>query len=182
MQETQSSLWFEDNFKKLHPLLQDLHIHGGILSGPVNITLAKGLPGVFAERIAKKLGIPTTKQAHTLQVNISHCEDGLHWDRCFDNANEFKSIFKPVGTQSTGYWLENTGDFQLKLTVDIQQSAWHWRCIKNSIKGINIPMWLFPQTTAYKTIENNAYRFYVGFSLPVFGEVLSYSGLLNIAD
>lgn len=42
-----------------------------------------------------------------------------------------------------------------------------------------IPLWLLPRTTAYKRIENDRYHFYVGFSLPLLGTLLSYSGNLS---
>lgn len=182
MTTTQSSEWFAEKFNTLTPLLQDLHINGGKLTGPVNIYIANGIRGIFAKKIAHKLGIPTSKGDHTLQVDISHCKDGLHWDRCFDNTNIFKSVFKPIGKHSNGYWLENTGKLQIQLTVEIKEGGWYWRVLKSKIYGVNIPLFLFPKTTAYKVIENNSYRFYVGISYPIFGTLLSYSGLLNITN
>ena len=178
MIKTKSSEWFGDSFARLDPLLQDLHVNGGKLSGPVSIEVN----GRMGKRLAKKLGIPADNGSHTLQVNISHGDDGLHWDRCFDQSNQMKSVFKPVGDISNGYWIESTGAIRLHLMVDIKDGGWHWRCIKASVKGIKIPLWLFPTTTAYKVVENGSYRFYVGISLPVFGQVLSYSGLLGIND
>lgn len=182
MNETQSNQWFGDSFNKLDPLLQELHITGGKLSGPVCINITEGIAGVLARKIARKLGIPTDNKNHTLQVNITHCEDGLHWDRCFDNTNEFSSVFKPVGRYPPGYWIESTGEFELQLKVDIKDGGWHWRCVESRALGLKIPDWLFPKTSAYKTIENGAYRFYVGLSLPVLGTLLSYSGLLDISE
>jgi len=45
--------------------------------------------------------------------------------------------------------------------------------------GLRLPLWLFPNSQAYKTIENGRYKFYVGFSLPGIGTFLSYSGSLS---
>ena len=180
MNDTQSSLWFSDTFSQLDPLLQTLHLKGGKLSGPVCITIADGIAGRLGRKLARKLGIPTDNKNHSLQVNISHCDDGLHWDRCFDNTNEFKSVFKPVGNYSNGYWLEDTGELQLQLTVDIKDGGWYWCCEEIRVHGLKTPNWLLPKTTAYKTVENGSYRFYVGLSVPVFGTLLSYNGLLDI--
>jgi len=179
MSSTMSSEWFEDSFDKLDPLLRQLHLQGGELAGPVKIKIGTGLAGFFAKRIAKKLGVPVNKGEHRLKVNISHQADGLHWDRCFDESTLFRSVFLPVGNKSNGYWVETTGTIKIFLTVDIREGGWHWCCMRVKIKGITIPLWLFPKTTAYKKIENGCYRFYVGIALPLLGEVISYSGLLE---
>lgn len=172
--------WFAESYDELNPLLQDLHMRGGQLTGPVSIKIPVGIAGLIGRRVAKKLGIPVKTGAHSLTVGITPCEDGLHWDRCFDEDSYVKSVFKPVGTKSDGYWVESTGAIQLHLTVDIKEGGWYWRCLQARINGIKIPLWLLPRTTAYKIIENKSYRFYVGFSLPLLGHILSYSGLLNM--
>lgn len=93
MTNTKSSDWFGQSFYKLHPLLQALHLRGGVLSGPVEIELGKGFAGIVGKRLAKKLGIPLGDHQHTLQVSISHYADGLHWDRCFDEKHPVKSCW-----------------------------------------------------------------------------------------
>jgi len=174
--------WFDKNFDELNPHLQNLHINGGQLTGPVSINISKGIAGLFGRRVAKKLGVPVDEGEHSLQVNITPCEDGLHWDRCFDQHHEMKSVFQPVGNKTDGYWVESTGAIKLHLTVDVKEGGWYWRCLQARIKGINIPLWLLPRTTAYKVIENESYRFYVGFSLPLLGDIFSYSGLLIMSN
>ena len=173
------SKWFGDSFAELHPLLQKLHNEGGSLSGAVDIKVGAGIAGFIGKRLAKKFGVPIEAGEHKLRVDISHQEDGMHWDRCFDESKIMKSLFVPVGNKDNGYWLEKTGSIHLYLSVDIKESAWYWHSLKTKIKGIRIPAFLLPKTTAYKRIENGSYRFYVGFSLPFVGTVLSYSGLLN---
>jgi len=155
---------------------------GGQLTGRVSIKIPVGIAGLIGQRVAKKLGIPVNRGDHLLNVEITPCEDGLHWDRCFDGNSKVKSVFKPVGTKSDGYWVESTGAIQLYLTVDIKEGGWYWRCLQARINSIKVPLWLLPRTTAYKVIENESYRFYVGFSLPLFGHIFSYSGLLNMHD
>ena len=176
---TPSSRWFGDRFAELHPLIQNLHIHGGTLSGPVTITLGRNLAGIIGRRLAGKLGIPMDAREHALQVTISHQADGLHWDRCFDSHHWVRSLFQPVGQSPDGCWIEHTGPIKLSLSVDIRAGGWYWRVLKGRIGGINMPRWLLPQTTAYKRIEDDRYRFYVGIAVPMLGTVLSYSGLLE---
>jgi hypothetical protein len=170
--------WFGDKFSNLHPLLQKLHTEGGRLIGDVEISYGKGLAGVIGVRLAKKMSLPS-EGTHQLVVSISHDIDGLHWDRCFNNQVLVKSLFKPVGHVEDGYWIETTGPLSMKLTVDINDGGWFWRCLKVNFLGFSIPRWLIPKTNAYKTIENGKYCFHVEFSLPIIGTLVSYQGLLR---
>ena len=171
--------WFRGRFKELAPQLQNLHIDGGKLSGDIEVRYGEGIAGILGKRLAKKLNIPETG-THQLIVNISHHKDGLHWDRIFNDTKEMKSTFEPIGNIEDGFWIEKTGPLNIKLTVDIKEGGWHWRCLSFSFWGIPLPAKLFPESEAYKKIENEQYRFYVGFKLWFFGELLSYGGLLNL--
>lgn len=170
--------WFGDKFSNLHPLLQKLHTEGGRLTGDVEIYYGKGLAGVIGSRLAKKMNLPC-EGTHQLVVSISHDNAGLHWGRCFDDQTLVKSLFKPVGHIEQGYWIETTGPLSMKLTVDINNGGWFWRCLKVNFLGFPIPRWLIPKTNAYKIIENGKYRFHVEFSLPIIGSLVSYQGLLR---
>lgn len=172
------SSWFGDKFSELDPKLQQLHIQGGELQGSVDLNYGKGLAGLIGQRLAKKMGLPKSGR-NQLSVNISHKSEGLHWGRCFNDQERVTSTFKPVGTIEDGYWIEETGPITLHLTVDIKEGGWFWRCLKIKIKGISVPTWLLPKTTAYKKIENGKYRFFVGFTLPILGSLVSYQGLLE---
>lgn len=176
---TASSRWFGEHFARLHPRLQALHIDGGVLDGSVRIAFGRGLAGVLGRRIARKLGIPTTGTDHQLQVTIAHRGDVLHWDRRFDDAQEFPSTFRPVGHWPDGYWVEATSAISLLLQVDIIDGGWHWRCIGARRGSWRVPTWLLPRSEAFKRIEHDGYRFSVSFSLPLLGEVLRYGGLLH---
>jgi hypothetical protein len=170
--------WFGDQFSNLHPLLQKLHSDGGELVGDVEISYGKGLAGIIGGRLGKKMNLPS-EGVHQLTVSISHDADGLHWWRRFDEQTVIKSLFKPVGDIEQGYWIETTGPLSMKLTVDIKNGGWFWRCLKVNFLGLPIPRWLIPHTNAYKIIENGKYRFYVEFSLPIIGSLVSYQGLLR---
>jgi hypothetical protein len=171
--------WFGADFQRLHPLLQALHTQGGTLAGMIHISFAKGLGGYVGRRLASKLGIPTNLPECSLQVDIAHHASGLHWNRSFNRTHAMESVFQPVGTYQNGYCEERTEAIAFCLTVDIVDGAWHWRCLNMRLKGIPLPLWLFPQSQAFKRIEVDRYYFFVGFSLPLLGTVLSYSGRLD---
>ena len=139
----------------------------------------KGISGFIGRRLSKKLNIPKAGK-NDLIVDISHQEDGMHWDRSFNHVMEMKSIFEPIGNIKNGYWLERTGPLHMKLTVEIKDGGWYWNALSYKFLGITLPNWLLPQSEAYKYIENGKYRFCVAFSAPFLGKLLSYSGLLSM--
>lgn len=171
--------WLGDNFYQLAPELQQIHTKGGVLVGEIDVILGTGISKFIGQRLAKKLNIPGVGKMQ-LKVDICHDEQALYWRRVFNGTHQVESIFQPQGTQQHGYWLETTGPLTMKLTVDVVDSAWHWRCLGFKFLGVPLPVWLFPQSKAYKRIENGQYRFFVGFHAPLFGHLLSYSGLLQV--
>lgn len=170
--------WFGPAFDALDPLIQKLHTHGGVLEGEVTLFVGRGLLGLVGKRLAAKLGIPLQKPRLQLRVGMHTKEGQLYWGRCFDGQSQMMSIFEPIGSWPTGHWMERTGGICMALQVDIQNGGWYWRPIKAWLFGIRIPLQLLPRVTAYKRIEQGRYYFYVGFSIPWLGTVLSYSGTL----
>ena len=173
--------WFGDGFARLHPKLQALHRDGGRLVGPVLLEYGSGAAHAIGRRLARKLGLPGPGY-HELEVEIRHDAQTLWWTRRFDGAQVLRSSFRPQGCWPEGHWIERTGAMEFKLSVDIIDGGWHWRPQRMRLRGLPLPLRLVPRATAYKRIENERYRFHVAFSLPVIGEVLSYSGLLELTD
>lgn len=171
--------WLGASFKDLAPELQRLHIEGGTLKGNVEVLYGKGVSKFIGKRLAKKLNIQK-EGLNKLVVNISHDEKYLYWNRIFNDSARVESIFSPIGNKNNGYWIEKIGPLTMKLTVEIIDGGWHWKCLGFFYLGVPLPVWLFPNSKAYKTIEDGKYRFYVGFQAPIFGNLLSYSGVLNI--
>lgn len=171
--------WFGAGFADLHPLLQALHGRPSQLSGSVGLRFGKGLAGAFGRRLARRFGMPDVAGEHYLKVTIRHDEASLQWHRCFDGTHHLRSNFMPRGHWPAGYWIEKTGALELMLTVDVIEGGWYWRVIAARLHGIRLPLWLIPRSTAYKRIEQDAYRFHVAFSVPVLGEVICYSGVLE---
>lgn len=171
--------WFGEGFGHLHPLLQALHRGSGGLSGQVSLQFGAGLAGVVGRRLVRSLGIPESAGPHHLDVEIGHDATTLQWDRCFDRTHHVRSSFRPKGHWPDGCWIENTGPLELELAVDVVEGGWYWRAVALRLHGIRVPLWLIPRSSAYKRIEDGGYRFFVGFSLPILGEVFSYSGLLE---
>lgn len=171
--------WFGARFDNLDPLLQALHRRDSELSGPVILRFGRGVAGAFGRHMALKLGMPVVSGEHHLNVKIHHDATTLNWHRCFDGTHHLRSSFIPQGHWPVGHWIESTGALELALTVDVIEGGWYWRVIAARFRGIRVPLWLIPRSTAYKRIEEGAYRFHVAFSLPILGEVICYSGVLE---
>ena len=179
MQKNIVARWFGPDFDRLHPLIQTLHQQGGQLNGVVSIEHGRGLGGWLGRRLCKKLGIPTEQSRCDLNVTIRSDENVLYWDRRFAGGSVMASQFHPVGVYPSGYWIEQTGPIHLRLAVDILDTGWHWRVLAIYLYGLRLPLWLFPRSSAYKTIKDGKYLFNVAFALPILGTILSYAGALD---
>lgn len=173
--------WMGNDFFSLHPLLQELHIHGGVLKGNVDIqTGNNSLSHYLGQRLAKKLGIPVSSGTHTLQVAISHNKDTLIWERIFDDIHKMTSIFKPIGIKQSGFLLEESGPQKMRLTIDVKDGGWYWRWLDIKSKDKNFFKFILPYSEAYKYInENNEYVFCVKFKFFGLGNILTYKGVLH---
>jgi hypothetical protein len=171
--------WFGDEFLKLNPLLQELHQYGGTLSGVVDLEYGSGLAGFIGRRLAPKLGLPILSGKIDFEVNISHANGVLTWDRQFYKNHKMSSVFAAHGQYPDGYWSESTGKFSLELGVEVREGGWYWIQRKVKFMGVQLPLWLFPTSQAYKRIKNGMYEFSVTFTLPFLGKLVSYSGVLT---
>ncbi len=177
------SHWFGAAFSQLDPALQQLHQHGGTLSGNISLHYAQGrIAGFIARRVAKKLGLPPQAGIHSLDVHISHTANQLIWQRCFAKQYTMTSEFTPRGHYPDGYWQETTGMLSLDLGVKIKNGGWYWQQHALRFKGLTLPHWLLPQTLAYKSIVAGQYRFSVQINLPLFGQLLRYQGDLSLVQ
>lgn len=170
--------WLGEAFHDLHPMLQNLHRSGGVLLGTVDIRLGKGVACLLGKRIARKLGIPPKEGVVPLAVSIFSTREALHWNRTFNEASEFSSVFTPVGRYPAGHWVESSGPFQLLFGVSIVQGGWEWQPRGGRLYGLPIPAWLLPHTSASKRADQGRYQFSVEVTVPLFGKVLAYSGKL----
>lgn len=172
--------WFGEHFGRLHPLLQAIHRDGGVLQGEVVIRTGSGLAGVLGRRLGRRLGIPLDRPTRGIEVRIHHDDVEMHWVRTFDDGSVLHSVFRPAGRFPQGHWVETTGPVRMRLAVDVAGGGWRWRLLGVDVRGLPLPLWLFPRTDAGKRIdETGRYRFGVAFSLWPLGEVLRYEGALR---
>ena len=171
--------WFGSRFSELHPELQKLHTHGGVLSGEVQVQYGTGVGGLLGKRLGKKLGLPPGAGPTTLKVVISHTDEAMIWSRQFGGASKaMVSEFTPQGFCGNGYWSETTSGITIELAVDIKQGAWHWVQRATKINNITVPAAVLPIVNAHKTIIDELYHFEVEITKPVLGLLVRYKGAL----
>lgn len=78
----------------------------------------------MGKRLGKKPGVTLQTGEHELRIEFDNQENNVIWSRCFHRQGKVPSIFRAFGNYAAGYWLEKTAPTQLKLTVDIANSAW----------------------------------------------------------
>jgi len=173
--------WFGEGFKNLDPLIQQLHLSNrGVLHGQVILEYGSGLSGVIGKRLGGKLGLPVSEGTKNLKVEIESKNGLLVWSRLFDSQYKMVSKFKPLGTYPDGHWQEQTGVVRLDLGVEISNGGWYWVQKNVWYKSRRLPVWLFPSSQAYKRIVDGKYEFSVSISLPLFGKIIQYDGLLEL--
>jgi hypothetical protein len=172
--------WFGEDFGRLHPLLQTLHRRDSTLRGQVTLWFAQGRAGAMGRRLARHLGIPDVAGQHHFEVAIRHDATTMSWNRCFNHSQQMPSRFRLVGHWPDGQWIERTEPLEFTLTVSVIEGGWYWNVVGVRLRGMPLPLSLMPRVTAYKRIEDGRYRFHVGIALPGFGDVFSYSGLLEL--
>jgi hypothetical protein len=170
--------WFGPGFAQLHPLLQQLHRHGGVLSGHVTVTYGAGLAGWLGKRVAARLGLPPHEGCIPLAVHIHSTQHALHWVRVFGAGEAVASIFTPVGAWPDGHWVERIGVIRAELRVDTSDGGWRWIPKRTSIYGVPLPGGLAPRLDAFKRVTQGQYQFAVTLFHPLLGTLFSYGGTL----
>lgn len=172
--------WFGDHFADLHPKIQQLHTHGGTLSGEVNVEYGTGVGLLLGKRLGKKLGLPQKAGPTSLQVDISHTDTHMIWSRQFGASEKpMTSRFKPIGNYDDGFWTETTGNIEIQLGVMVQNGEWHWIQHSTKIANKSVPAFLIPVVSAKKYIQNDLYHFEVELVKRELGLLVRYSGALN---
>lgn len=117
------SRWFGAGFEQLHPLLQALPLHGGVLAGPIEITLGQGLARPFGCAIVRKLEIPLQAGPHTgcgsKSATYPNVCSGIA-------ASTIASVWIPPSTLSAhGRTACGTGPVRLGLGVEVIDGGWY---------------------------------------------------------
>ena len=116
----------------------------------MNLEYGSGLNGFIGRLLAIKMGLPIHSGKVDFEVNISHADGVLLWNRQFGKKHKLSSIFTPHGYYPNGYWYETNGKLSFQLGVDIHKGGWYWIQQKVRFMNITLPLYIFPSTQRYK--------------------------------
>lgn len=133
--------------------------------------------GPLAWIAASILGFPRAG-THDLRVDFSAYNGRETWRRTFGTQSFSSTQYAGQG-RSQHLVCERFGPLEFAMALVIEGAKLRlvlrrWRAF-----GIALPLWLAPQSEAYETEENGAFRFFVEISHPLTGLIVRYRGLLR---
>jgi hypothetical protein len=158
-------------FVKLPDLVQKAHRGTIKLFGTAKVERGVGLGGL----IAAIMGLPKSNPKADLTVMAWHFPDQIVWSRTFD-GKVFESTFK----KDDDLLVEQMGPLSLYLQPMCEGGRLVYRLIGTQIGPITVPRILAPSMNAWESEKDGKYQFEVSVGLPVFGQVIRYSGTLDL--
>jgi hypothetical protein len=158
-------------FVKLPALVQQAHRGTIRLAGSAKVERGRGLGGL----IAAILGLPKSNPKAELIVVAWHFPDQIVWSRSFD-GKVFESTFK----RDEDFLVEQMGPLSLYLQPMCEGGRLVYRLIATQIGPVSLPQVLAPSMNAWESEKDGKYQFEVSVSLPFLGQMICYSGSLDL--
>jgi hypothetical protein len=158
-------------FAKLPDLVQRAHRGTIRLSGSAKVERGRGLGGL----IAALMRLPKSNPKADLVVTAWHFPDQMIWSRSFD-GRVFESTFK----KDDDLLVERMGPLSLFMQPMCEGGRLVYRLIGTQIGPITVPRFLAPAMSAWESEKDGKYQFEVSVGLPLFGQVIRYSGVLDL--
>ncbi|WP_395020564.1 DUF4166 domain-containing protein [Dongia sp.] len=158
-------------FARLPDLVQKAH-HGTIkLSGTAKVERGGGLGGL----VAAIMGLPKSNPKAELVVMAWHFPDQIVWSRSFDGK-----IFESTFRLDDDLLVEQMGPLSLYLQPMCEGGRLVYRLLGTQIGPITLPRFLAPSMNAWESEKDGKYAFEVSVGLPFCGQVIRYSGALDL--
>jgi hypothetical protein len=158
-------------FAKLPDLVQRAHRGTIRLSGTARVERGRGLGGL----IALLMRLPKSNPSAELVVVAWHFPDQIVWSRSFD-GRVFESTFR----RDEDFLVEQMGPLSLYLQPMCEGGRLVYRLIGTQIGPIALPRFFAPSMIAWESEKDGKYAFEVSVGLPVLGQVIRYSGSLDL--
>ena len=160
----------EGGFERLNPLLKTVHSGKQRIQGFAEIKRGNAL----ARLICNIFGFPPEHPHCPLTVDCEHRTDAMLWHRNF-NGMKMQSHFKAKGD----YLIECLGPLQLYLQPREEGGQLNYHFSATCFLHIPLPNFLSPSIEAWEKELNGEYHFYVCVTMPLVGEVITYSGIMQ---
>jgi len=161
-------------FSRLPPQVAKIHTRQGMreYAGEVQVRRGKGL---FLSLCASAARLPPTRAAGPLRVEIEATHDGETWTRRF-GSHLMASRLWP----SEGLLAERLGLLFFGFKLSVNDGVLMWQVERVSAAGIALPKRWFKGVVARESEQDGRYRFEVGATLPLLGELIHYTGWLDV--
>jgi hypothetical protein len=133
--------------------------------------------GLVAKLIAAAIGLPKPGRNVPVSVRFEQVNDAELWTRTFGNRSFSSMLFEARG-RTAGLLCERFGSITFRMAlavrndrVDLVPRGW-------TLFGVPMPRWLSPRTTAYETVQDGRFRFFVEIRLPWGALIVRYRGWL----
>jgi len=158
-------------FARLPDIVQRAHRGTIRLSGSAKVERGRGLGGL----VALIMGLPKSNPKADLIVTAWHFPDQMVWSRSFDGRG-FESTFR----KDDDFLVEQMGPLSLFMQPMCEGGRLVYRLIATQIGPVPLPRFLAPAMTAWESEKDGKYAFEVAVRLPLFGQVIRYSGALDL--
>lgn len=163
-----------DTFARLPPTVQTLHRRPGKHRYAGAATIRRGR-NWLARLCAFVTGMPPAMRGAPLSVDIDATPEGEQWTRNFDGRRMRSRMWRKHGRLCERLGLVT---FAFALTAD--ETALCWRVERVSVLGVALPARWFRGVYARESEQTGRYCFEVAAALPLAGELVHYSGWLDV--
>jgi hypothetical protein len=165
------------DFERLPPSVRHAHDHGKIrLAGQADVTTYLGAIG---KAVCWIIGLPATGTDVPASVDFMSGGDGtVHWHRDFA-GRRYESHFSAGIGKHAGRLIERMGVITAIFAIELRGDLLCYEIVGARLLGIPLPKMLAPKCIAYESEEDGAFMFDITISLPIFGRLIAYKGVLR---
>jgi hypothetical protein len=159
---------------RLPTTVQALHLCGGVRNYRGRVTITRGR-NWLARLCALVTGMPPAMTDAPLSVEILAAAKRERWTRDFDGHRMRSTMWR-----RKGLLCERLGLVTFKFRLGAVDGVLTWTVERVSALGIPLPARWFDGVSAREFEQDGRYRFDVTAALPLAGELVHYSGWLDV--
>ncbi len=165
-----------DAYTSMPAPIQAMHDLTGPLTAEGRATVERG-SGILARAIGAIFGFPTAARDIPVKVDFALRDGREVWRRDFAGRG-FTSTQEEGRGRFDRLLCERFGPFAFGIALVREADRLNLLARGWSFFGIPLPRALVPHVTAYESVEDDRFRFYVEIKLPLVGLVVRYRGWL----
>lgn len=167
-------------FDTLPPRVRELHGSASARQWAGHAEVRRGR-GLIARLIGALIGFPPAGSQVPVVVSLAPEGSAERWTRNF--AGRTFASLQFAGSGRNDYLLvERFGPVSVALALVVEGDRLYLIPRRWSFLGLPMPRALLPKGTSFETEDQGQFRFDVEISLPLFGLIAAYRGMLSLVD